>query len=108
MKHEIDQYKEELERTRTDYEEESMKNAQLTENNAQLNVELGKTKVKLQFMEEKSEKDGAALQERKLEIESLTRDHESQALSLNETINSLRQVEKDLIAKVQKQVFDSL
>lgn len=43
-----------------------MKNATLAENNAQLNVELGKTKVKLQFMEEKAEKDTAAIQEKKL------------------------------------------
>ena len=43
-----------------------MKNANLTETNAHLNVELGKTKVKLQFMEEKAEKDTSAIQEKKV------------------------------------------
>lgn len=59
-------------------------------------------------MEEKAEKDGQALQERKLEIENLSRDHETQTMSLNDTINSLRQVEKDQITKIQKQEIEML
>ena len=78
------------------------------EANGQLNLELGKIKVKMQFMEEKVETDAAALKQRKIEIENLTRDHESHGLTANETINSLRQAEKNLITKIQKHEIESL
>ena len=43
-----------------------MKNAQLNEHNSQLSVELGKIKVKLQFTEEKVEKDASDMKEKKI------------------------------------------
>ena len=79
-----------MEKVKSDYESEALKATQLNDQNGQLSVELGKLKVKLQFTEEKVEKDASDMREKKIEIEGIVKDYESQLASLNETIQLLR------------------
>ncbi len=53
-------------------------------------MELSKVTIKLQFTEERLDKDSLALKDRQMQLENLIKDYESQVSSLEETVNHLR------------------
>lgn len=57
-------------------------------------------RVKLQFTEERLEKESVSLRERHGQLENLVKDYEVQIASLEDTINYLRQNEKQLSANL--------
>lgn len=79
-----------------------MKTAQLADANNELGVELGKVRVKLQFTEERLEKESMSLRDRQGQLENLVKDYEMQISSLEDTINYLRQNEKQLSANLSR------
>lgn len=79
-----------------------MKSSQLSESNTELGMELSKLRIKLQFTEERLEKDSLNLRERQMQLENLVRDYEGQIAGNEETINVLRAEEKELAAKLSR------
>ena len=60
---------------KTDFDNEVSKNNQLSEQNSHMNVEFGKIRVKLQFTEEKVEKDVHDMRDKKSEMENMSREY---------------------------------
>ena len=65
-------------------------------------MELSKLRLKLQFTEERLEKDSLNLRERQMQLENLVRDYEGQIASNEETINMLRAEDKELAGKLSR------
>jgi hypothetical protein len=65
-------------------------------------MELSKLRIKLQFTEERLEKDSLNLRERQMQLENLVRDYEGQIASNEETINMLRAEDKELAGKLSR------
>jgi len=65
-------------------------------------MELNKLKIKLQYADDKAEKDNANLKDKQSQVEALIKDYEEQISGLDQTINTLRLSEKELSTKLQK------
>ena len=78
----MDKLREENDKINMQYENELNKNEELREGNNQVNMEINKLKIKLQYAEEKIEKDSACLKDRQNQLESLVKDYEEQVSSL--------------------------
>ena len=60
IRHQLDKVNDELTQTKLDYDTETMKCIQLTEKKTSLEMELNKTKLKLQYAEEQLDKEGVS------------------------------------------------
>ena len=67
-----------------------------------MSMELGKLKIKLQYADDKADKDAANLRDKQNQVENLIKDYEEQISGLDQTINTLRLSEKELSTKLQK------
>lgn len=65
-------------------------------------MELNKLKIKYQYSEDRAEKETMNLKDKQSQVEGLIKDYEEQIGGLDQTINALRNSEKELTAKVQR------
>jgi predicted RNA-binding protein with PIN domain len=65
-------------------------------------MELNKLKIKLQYADDRAEKDASNLRDKQNQVEGLIKDYEEQIAGLDQTINTLRLSEKELSTKLQK------
>lgn len=65
-------------------------------------MELNKLKIKYQYAEDRAEKETMNLKDKQSQVEGLIKDYEEQIGGLDQTINALRNSEKELTAKVQR------
>ena len=65
-------------------------------------MELNKLKIKYQYAEDRAEKETMNLKDKQSQVEGLIKDYEEQISGLDQTINALRNSEKELTAKVQR------
>ena len=99
---EADKIKDEAEKYRKQLEESTQKNAELINGINALNEELSKTKAKLQYAEQRSERDTNNLKQKQQQIEGLFKDSHQQIADLEKAVSTLRASQKDLANKLQK------
>lgn len=71
-------------------------------------MELNKLKIKLQYADDRAEKDAGNLREKQGQVEGLIKDYEEQVSGLEQAISVLRVSEKEWVEKVQKMEMESI
>ena len=72
----VDREREEKEKIQIQLENETEKLEELQEANSQLTMELSQIKIKLQYAEDKAEKESGNLRDKQTQVENLIKDYE--------------------------------
>jgi hypothetical protein len=71
-----DKHREEIDKVHIQLDNEVDKNGELQENNNQLTMELNKLKIKLQYSEDRADKETLNLRDKQNQVEGLIKDYE--------------------------------
>lgn len=71
-------------------------------------MEVNRLKIKLQYAEQKNEKDAVNIKEKQQHIESLIKDYEEQVTALDQNVNALRLIEKEQSTKIQRYEIEAI